>query len=85
MFEQGLRGNSARALIGVKRMGDLDKKPFIAAAKRRCSGKDGAEEVIKLVSMWEAHLMDPSWHPFKVVTVGGNIKVLYYITFLHKL
>ncbi|GJT37297.1 involved in de novo 2-like protein [Tanacetum coccineum] len=68
---EGLMENSARSLISVKRMGVLDVKPFIAAAKRNGSGKN---ETIKMASLWESHLMDPSWHPFKVITVGGKIK-----------
>ncbi|KAI3786987.1 hypothetical protein L1987_41116 [Smallanthus sonchifolius] len=71
----GLNENAGRAYIGVKRMGDLDIKPFIAAAKRHCSSKkEGQERAIKLASLWEDHLRDPSWHPFKVVTIGGVSK-----------
>lgn len=69
--------NTSRAHIIVKRMGELDEKPFIAAAKRDGSGKKGAENAIKLASLWEKHLRDPSWHPFKVITVEGKVKVLY--------
>ncbi|GKC23776.1 factor of DNA methylation 4-like protein [Tanacetum coccineum] len=61
----GLMGNSVRAAIGVKRMGELDAKPFIAAAKRNGRGKQDA-------SLWEKHLWDPSWYPFKVITVDGE-------------
>lgn len=71
-----MRENNARAFIGVKRMGELDEKPFVAAAKRNGSGKENAENAIKLASLWEKRLRDPSWHPFKVITLGGNSKVL---------
>ncbi|XP_076900954.1 protein INVOLVED IN DE NOVO 2-like isoform X2 [Bidens hawaiensis] len=70
-------GKSAvgRPHIGVKRMGDLDEKPFIAAAKRNSDNKkEVSENAIKLASLWEDHLRDPSWHPFKVITVGGSCK-----------
>ncbi|KAK1420817.1 hypothetical protein QVD17_22697 [Tagetes erecta] len=70
----GLCENTSRAHIIVKRMGKLDEKPFIAAAKRDGSGKKGAENAIKLASLWENHLGDPSWHPFKVITVEGKVK-----------
>nr|GEV22035.1 factor of DNA methylation 4-like [Tanacetum cinerariifolium] len=65
----GLMENSARSLISVKRMGQLDFKPFIAATKRNGSSK---QETIKLASLWESHLRDPNWHPFKVITVDGK-------------
>ncbi|PWA39737.1 putative domain XH, Zinc finger-XS domain protein [Artemisia annua] len=68
----GLTEKSARALIGVKRMGELDKKPFIAAAKINGCGKKDAEKAMNLASLWEKHLRDPSWHPFKVIAVDGQ-------------
>ncbi|CAH1432463.1 unnamed protein product [Lactuca virosa] len=60
---------SGRAHIGVKRMGDLDAKPFIVDAKKRCLSR---EDTVKFLSMWEDHLRDPSWHPFKVITINGD-------------
>ncbi|PWA48365.1 putative domain XH, Zinc finger-XS domain protein [Artemisia annua] len=37
----------------------------------RCTGQENA---IKLASLWQKHLGDPSWHPVKVITVDGQIK-----------
>ncbi|CAH1432457.1 unnamed protein product [Lactuca virosa] len=48
-------------------MGELDAKPLIASAKRRCLSE---EDTAKFVSLWEDHLRDPSWHPFKVIAIG---------------
>ncbi|KAI7755372.1 hypothetical protein M8C21_004312 [Ambrosia artemisiifolia] len=71
----GLKEKTGRAHIAMKRMGDLDGKPFYAAAKRHYSNKQEAlENATRLASLWDDHLRDPSWHPFKVVTVGGNCK-----------
>ncbi|KAL7587864.1 hypothetical protein Lser_V15G38376 [Lactuca serriola] len=61
----GVRAHNVR--IGVKRMGELDAKPFIASAKRRCLSE---EDTAKFVSLWEDHLRDPNWHPFKVIAIG---------------
>lgn len=72
---QGLKGNPVSAPIGVKRMGELDEKPFLAVAKRHRSSKSGADDAIKLASLWEERLGDPNWHPFKAVTIGGDSKV----------
>ncbi|KAI3772331.1 hypothetical protein L6452_03513 [Arctium lappa] len=69
----GLKENPVRAHIGVKRMGELDEKPFLAAAKKNGSVK-GAENAIKLASLWEERLRDPSWHPFKITTINGDTK-----------
>ncbi|XP_024968306.1 protein INVOLVED IN DE NOVO 2-like [Cynara cardunculus var. scolymus] len=70
----GLKDNTARAHIGVKRMGELDVKPFLIAAKKNRSVKGGADNAIKLASLWEERLRDPSWHPFKITTTNGNSK-----------
>ncbi|KAK4492054.1 hypothetical protein RD792_002846 [Penstemon davidsonii] len=63
-----------RANICVKRMGELEGKPFLQAAKRKYAGDDAKEEALKLCSMWDDYLRDPSWHPYKVVKVGETHK-----------
>ncbi|KAG5515396.1 hypothetical protein RHGRI_036447 [Rhododendron griersonianum] len=59
----GLTGQSSQVTIGIKRMGDLDSKPFHIAAKR----KYGKEADSKAMELWDAYLRDPSWHPFKII------------------
>nr|GEV68578.1 hypothetical protein [Tanacetum cinerariifolium] len=70
--ELGLKENSARVLIGIKIMGELEKRTFTAVAERNCCSKQDAKKAKKLASVWENHLGDPSWHPFKVITVDGQ-------------
>ncbi|KAG4380911.1 hypothetical protein AAZX31_15G036800 [Glycine max] len=59
--------NSSRAFIGVKRMGELDGKPFLSAAKRKYSGDEVNLKAVELCSQYEAYLRDPNWFPFKVL------------------
>ncbi|CAJ1955714.1 unnamed protein product [Sphenostylis stenocarpa] len=61
-----VKTNSNRAIIGVKRMGELDEKPFVGAAKRKFSGDEAAVKAVELCSQYEAYLRDPSWFPIKV-------------------
>ncbi|KAK9055360.1 hypothetical protein SSX86_026443 [Deinandra increscens subsp. villosa] len=68
----GFRENTSGAHIVVKRMGELDESLFIAAAKRKCSVKERRRRAKKLASLWENHLRDPNWDPFKVITVEGK-------------
>ncbi|MFS7934570.1 putative XS domain-containing protein [Helianthus anomalus] len=69
----GFKDNANTAQIFVKRMGDLEVRPFMVAAQRHCSNKKKAiENATKMVSLWEDHLGDSSWHPFKVVTIGDK-------------
>ncbi|KAL9171005.1 hypothetical protein ABFS82_04G182000 [Erythranthe guttata] len=64
----------SRANICVKRMGELDGKPFVKAAKIKYAGEDEITKAMELCSLWEDHLRDPSWHPYKVVMEGGAHK-----------
>ncbi|KAJ4968313.1 hypothetical protein NE237_015014 [Protea cynaroides] len=65
----GLKEMSGRAQIGVKRMGDLDNKPFIDACKKKFSAEEAEEKAVSLCSEWDDHLRNPAWHPFKIIMV----------------
>lgn len=64
-----------KASIGVKRMGDLDNKPFVSAAKKIYSADEAEVKAMEYSSLLEAKLGDPNWYPFKVITVGADSKV----------
>ncbi|KAM1099662.1 hypothetical protein ACFX15_005986 [Malus domestica] len=66
----GLSDSKSQTCIGVKRMGELDNKPFRSALKRPCPSKRGAGldgKAKKLCSLWEQHLRDPNWQPFRII------------------
>ncbi|KAA8549275.1 hypothetical protein F0562_000959 [Nyssa sinensis] len=67
-----LKDESSRALIGVKRMGELDPKSFHIATKRKYSEEEADEKAMEFCSLWEDYTRDPSWHPFKIITVDGS-------------
>ncbi|TVU42766.1 hypothetical protein EJB05_09187 [Eragrostis curvula] len=60
-----------RSNIGIKRMGELDGKPFLVACKQRF-GDDAEIKAAELTSLWQDNLMDANWHPFKIVTTGST-------------
>ncbi|KAL1221413.1 Factor of DNA methylation 1 [Cardamine amara subsp. amara] len=68
----GLLG--AQTDIGVKRMGELDEKPFLNVCKRRYSADEATVEAATLCSTWQENLSKPSWHPFKLEGTGDNAK-----------
>ncbi|XP_042504376.1 protein INVOLVED IN DE NOVO 2-like [Macadamia integrifolia] len=68
----GLKELSGRAQIGVKRMGDLNNKPFIDACKKKYSAEEAEEKAAGLCSEWDEHLREPAWHPFKIITADGK-------------
>lgn len=66
---------SSNTEIGVKRMGELDNKPFHEAMKRKYNEADAEDRGIEVCSLWEEYLRDPEWHPFKVITINGKSQV----------
>ncbi|KAF5766938.1 putative XS domain-containing protein [Helianthus annuus] len=69
---EGLKELPKTAHIGVKRMGELENKPFIDAMKRKYDESEAEDRASELCSLWEEFLRDPNWHPFKVITVNGK-------------
>ncbi|CAM0949715.1 unnamed protein product [Alopecurus aequalis] len=73
-----------RSTIGVKRMGVLDEKAFLAAYKKKAENDvskkaakcDLEEESPLLLTKWEHEITLPDWHPFKVIQVDGQAKEL---------
>ncbi|KAJ1396787.1 Zinc finger-XS domain [Sesbania bispinosa] len=70
----GIKEISNRANIGVKRMGELDSRPFLEAMKKNYNEEEAEERASELCSLWEEYLKDPDWHPFKVVMIEGKEK-----------
>ncbi|CAK9135624.1 unnamed protein product [Ilex paraguariensis] len=68
----GLKELAKTAPIGVRRMGELDSKPFHEAMKRKYNDTEADERASELCSLWEEYLRDPDWHPFKVINVDGK-------------
>ncbi|GJN05820.1 hypothetical protein PR202_ga23487 [Eleusine coracana subsp. coracana] len=69
------------ASIGIKRMGEMNMKPFKEACQR-LYGNDAGEEwmirSVKLIIDWQEQVKKPSWHPFKTVEVDGVMKLGSY-------
>ncbi|CAN6442686.1 unnamed protein product [Victoria cruziana] len=68
-----------RTDIGIKRMGELDKKPFREACTKELSSHNISVEdcelrASELASLWEEYMRDSEWHPFKVIRDGPNEK-----------
>ncbi|KAL5731039.1 hypothetical protein ACHQM5_003802 [Ranunculus cassubicifolius] len=71
---EGLKDVSSRTFIGVKRMGQLDVKPFHEASKRKYPPEEVEMRSAQFCSLWDNYLRDPNWHPFKIITVGEEHK-----------
>ncbi|MCL7038888.1 hypothetical protein MKW94_010041, partial [Papaver nudicaule] len=67
-----LREMPSRASIGVKRMGELDVKPFYDMCKRKYCNDEANVKAVEICTSWEVCLRNPHWHPFKIIEVGNN-------------
>ncbi|XP_062008019.1 factor of DNA methylation 1-like [Rosa rugosa] len=63
---------AGRSHIGIKRMGELDQKPFLNTCKLRFPLEEAGVQALTLCSLWQENLKDPDWHPFKVIEKDGN-------------
>lgn len=70
---------SGSTVLGIKVMGDLDYKPFKAACAKKYSPKEAGFKATTLCSVWEDHIKDPHWHPYKIVTDGDKAEVSYFM------
>lgn len=59
-------------LIGIKRMGDLDLKPFEIACKKKFPAEEADIKASELCSSWDEEIRNPSWHPFKIIQHDGQ-------------
>ncbi|XP_020541399.1 factor of DNA methylation 4 isoform X2 [Jatropha curcas] len=76
-------GEDTRAFIHVKKMGELDGRPFHTAAKRKFSDEEADMKAGELCSLWDHCLRDPGWHPFKIITdKEGHSEGLVELVFL---
>lgn len=78
LFFQGLMGMlSDRTNIRIKRLGELDEKPFLKACRERFKGEEADVQYAMLCSKWQENLKDSNWHPFKRVGTEDKMKVSY--------
>ncbi|KAK9700117.1 hypothetical protein RND81_08G218200 [Saponaria officinalis] len=65
---------SRRTMIGIKRMGELNSRPFRDACASKFTGEDCATKCAEICSLWEDNFKDPLWHPFKHTIIDGNLQ-----------
>ncbi|KAL5720678.1 hypothetical protein ACHQM5_013323 [Ranunculus cassubicifolius] len=55
----GLEDLSSLDVIGVKKLGELDPKPFRESCKRKFRSEEADVKCAELCSLWEDHLREP--------------------------
>ncbi|KNA20390.1 hypothetical protein SOVF_052860 [Spinacia oleracea] len=67
---------SDRTMLGIKRMGELDSKVFLDACSEKFPKEEQGIKCAEVCSLWEDHLKDSQWHPFKHTTINGNLQAI---------
>lgn len=65
---------SNRAHIRIKRMGEMDEKPFVSACRQRFSEEEAEIKAAEFCSKWQDELRNQEWHPFKIIEDNGKHK-----------
>ncbi|XP_042483432.1 factor of DNA methylation 1 [Macadamia integrifolia] len=65
---------SGKTLIGIKKMGELDAKPFQNACKQRFPPGEASVKSVELCSLWQEEIRNSGWYPFKIVIANGREK-----------
>ncbi|CAF1914992.1 unnamed protein product [Brassica napus] len=74
-LEKGFRDLSGEgSVIGVKRMGEVDGKPFLKVCEQRFNGENVGLQHAMLCSEWQKNINDSAWYPFKLVVTGEKMK-----------
>jgi hypothetical protein len=74
---------SGRVVVGIKRMGQLDERPFQVACKRKYRDDDAEGKAASLVSSWQEEIQKTSWHPFTTIQVDREDKVYIQFSIQH--
>ncbi|PON60984.1 hypothetical protein TorRG33x02_282940 [Trema orientale] len=67
-----LKNTTSPSPVGVKRMGDVDCKPFYEAMKRASKKEDSLRVALNMCQLWTECVKDPQWRPFKVIVIKGK-------------
>ncbi|GFQ01957.1 factor of DNA methylation 2 [Phtheirospermum japonicum] len=68
-----------RTLFSIKKMGEVNQKPFEDTRLKKTYGKDWRKkDSDKLWSTWDQNVKNPHWHPFKKIKINGILQVNEY-------
>jgi len=63
-------------------MGEFDGGLFLEAMKKKYNEDEAEVRATNMCSLWEHYVKDSTWHPFKFVTIDGETRVCFYLTYL---
>ncbi|GMY08498.1 factor of DNA methylation 2-like [Fagus crenata] len=63
---------NSRSQLAIRRMGEIDWKPFQHMCSQKFPGLDCKKISAELCSKWQEKLRNPQWQPFKIVLKNGE-------------
>uniref|UniRef100_A0A161Y1D7 Factor of DNA methylation 1-5/IDN2 domain-containing protein n=1 Tax=Daucus carota subsp. sativus TaxID=79200 RepID=A0A161Y1D7_DAUCS len=63
------------SVVGVKRMGEVNQKPFQDACLQKFSIEEAEMRAMELSSLWQIKVNNSNWHPFKQVFKDEKLQV----------
>lgn len=60
--------------IGIKQVGEIDRKPFIKVCYQNFPEEEREEKANDLLSFWQQEVSNPEWYPFKRITIFGKMQ-----------
>lgn len=61
-----------RAIVGVKRMGEIDQEPFKNFCLKKFCHVDWEVRLVEAISLWQEKVNNPNWQPFKKTLKDGK-------------
>ncbi|OVA17855.1 putative domain XH [Macleaya cordata] len=63
-----------RAIIGIKRLGELNDKPFRDKCVQKFSAAEWDVKSVQLCSLWQEEITNSEWYPFKNISIDGKLQ-----------
>ncbi|KAI3860541.1 hypothetical protein MKX03_025473 [Papaver bracteatum] len=71
----GFANIRSRPPVGIKRMGELNEKPFRHICITKFSTTEWETKSVELCSLWQYKIQDSGWYPYKNVTIDKELNV----------
>lgn len=68
----------SESTIGIKRRGELNPKPFLDECKKKFAGDDWCLKSEQLFLLWQQHIKNPLWHPFKIDPENKRVRAFIH-------
>ncbi|MCL7026818.1 hypothetical protein MKW94_026694, partial [Papaver nudicaule] len=69
----GFASIHSHPVIGIKRMGELNEKPFRDICTKKFLTEEWETKYVELCSLWQKNVQDSEWYPYNNVTIDKEL------------